>query len=499
MAGYSEDLDMSESHEQDPNMAQSRHRSFGEPPTQESNDLPYGPRQADDDGFPSQQGYARMRYGALSPYSFQTQGMECLPEPNGFAGGVGTDALYENNSPPSSGTRPFQQMGSYLMSYPRYSPYSRFRQVNYPQTMGSNLAEGDSDENWYQGARSPTTDNMAQSYQPVLLRDRISWQGVSGGTDIGAYHPRYNTEPGPPPGSTLFTSNNTTPYQAPQATNDEQDWMETTRAPVNLAPNGFDHLSPESNQIHIDSAHAEPWSPFQSADANQAPQYHGGDQMTGQHETSDTTQSMFSGGPAHSNYIVNGGAMTPLSSMDIFNDHVKVSMMTERALHRMIPNDQPFNLFQGLVNLERSATPQIGDRPSLERYPQSEQGPHLAPPMERKASSAYSYSTDGSSPGPPPADDPVVLYCNKAGCSSFFTGIHRRGNLGRHRRQQHKSGKAYVCEDDACAREFKRSDARVKHYRKYHPGFASKYVPRPQTRRLRGDQDDVLRNISSWT
>jgi hypothetical protein len=28
-------------------------------------------------------------------------------------------------------------------------------------------------------------------------------------------------------------------------------------------------------------------------------------------------------------------------------------------------------------------------------------------------------------------------YCDKAGYSSFFTGVHRRGNLRRHRRQQH--------------------------------------------------------------
>ncbi|KAH8628748.1 hypothetical protein IG631_16005 [Alternaria alternata] len=55
-------------------------------------------------------------------------------------------------------------------------------------------------------------------------------------------------------------------------------------------------------------------------------------------------------------------------------------------------------------------------------------------------------------------------------CSAQFEGIHRQGNYGRHRRQKHAGQrKELPCEHSTCGKSYRRSDARLKHYRKYHP------------------------------
>jgi hypothetical protein len=59
----------------------------------------------------------------------------------------------------------------------------------------------------------------------------------------------------------------------------------------------------------------------------------------------------------------------------------------------------------------------------------------------------------------------------------------------------------YVCEDDTCAREFQRQDARLKHYRKYHPERAADrpYISRSAASGSTGrEQEADLINISSW-
>jgi hypothetical protein len=161
------------------------------------------------------------------------------------------------------------------------------------------------------------------------------------------------------------------------------------------------------------------------------------------------------------------------------------------AYHRMVPTNTPFDLFQ--LNLERSATPHVGGIPRS---------------VATSSSSITEYSGHPSwssvltsEPDAPPHDDSEVLECAQPGCQTFFTGDYRRGNLGRHRRLRH-GNKFYVCEDDTCAKEFKRQDARLKHYRKYHPDLAAStpYVARSAgSRRPRGDPDVDLRDVSSWT
>jgi len=101
----------------------------------------------------------------------------------------------------------------------------------------------------------------------------------------------------------------------------------------------------------------------------------------------------------------------------------------------------------------------------------SQWGASLVIPLQRSHSTRSSVD-DASSTGPP-TFTPEVMCCDVGNCRQAFTGMYRRGNLGRHKRQKHREGQAYVCEDDTCAKEFQRKDARLKHYRRNHPELAA--------------------------
>ena len=105
-----------------------------------------------------------------------------------------------------------------------------------------------------------------------------------------------------------------------------------------------------------------------------------------------------------------------------------------------------------------------------------------------------------------------VLQCSH--CGIDFSGDYRKGNLARHRRLKHsgENSMKYLCEDDGCAREFKRQDARLKHYRRHHAHLVTgpMIARRPQrSRRVSNSQssigeeqepqDQVLRSVSGWT
>jgi hypothetical protein len=70
--------------------------------------------------------------------------------------------------------------------------------------------------------------------------------------------------------------------------------------------------------------------------------------------------------------------------------------------------------------------------------------------------------------------------CKESGCEVTFTGEYRRGNLARHMRRYHKANpRMYFCEVSDCKRSYLRSDARLKHYRRFHPDrVAGPAVPR---------------------
>jgi hypothetical protein len=68
---------------------------------------------------------------------------------------------------------------------------------------------------------------------------------------------------------------------------------------------------------------------------------------------------------------------------------------------------------------------------------------------------------------------PNTLYCDVMDCSASFSGRYRKGNLARHKKNQHggEEGSAIElpCENKGCDHAFKRKDARLKHYRTHHP------------------------------
>jgi hypothetical protein len=463
-------------------------------------DQPYPQQQAGGDNLPLDQGQG-LACHPVSPYSNEAQGVGRLPEPNDFSGSTNSNALYGNRNPSQSyGTEGFQQTAAYFECVDgRY--YTRPHGVR-SRTLGLNSADGDHDRGWYQDGSSSTTSNEALGYQPTPFQTHTSSRGLSPYTDAGAYPPKYHlpTDSGFRFGSDSLASNGTTAHTATRATPDIQSWMYPGEALADLSA-----LSPKTRHLNMYSEHAAPWSPPQPFDADQVPQSPHENESTGWHEPSDTTHSFSRGNLVSS--CVTQTPTTPLTSMDFPNHRMEDSWMTEGANRSQILNaayqtqslashyTEPTDPIISPVrfNFVRSATPQMIAKPALDRC-------YLALPTAKKPSSTNSYSTDASSPGPPPTDDPDTLYCDEAECVAFYTGIYRRGNLGRHRRQRHQSGTPYVCEDDTCAKEFKRQDARVKHYRKYHPELASPYVPRPsQSRRPRGDPDIDLRNISSWT
>ncbi|KAF2634287.1 hypothetical protein P280DRAFT_280126 [Massarina eburnea CBS 473.64] len=55
-------------------------------------------------------------------------------------------------------------------------------------------------------------------------------------------------------------------------------------------------------------------------------------------------------------------------------------------------------------------------------------------------------------------------------CSIPFSGEYARGNLHRHMKTSHSKEK-FTCEVEGCSRQYQRSDARLAHYRKIHPGL----------------------------
>lgn len=93
--------------------------------------------------------------------------------------------------------------------------------------------------------------------------------------------------------------------------------------------------------------------------------------------------------------------------------------------------------------------------------------------------SAFSSYSEPSSVDSPTTSD--HLSCNEPGCMAAFSGTYRKGNLERHKRLYHKGKDPsyYSCEDDNCAKTFRRPDARLKHYRRNHPHLvAGPAVPR---------------------
>ena len=133
------------------------------------------------------------------------------------------------------------------------------------------------------------------------------------------------------------------------------------------------------------------------------------------------------------------------------------------------PMDSPFARMREDTCVPREAVPASDSGPAAFQYP------FLSPLISLKDRVEESISSGASTwPSTSSSLSDAVLSCPFEGCSALFSGRYRSGNLGRHRRQQHKNSVApYRCEASGCMKSFVRTDARLKHYRRSHPELAS--------------------------
>jgi len=242
----------------------------------------------------------------------------------------------------------------------------------------------------------------------------------------------------------------------------------------------------------------EPWSAYHVAYADPMPSFV---PVSDWHDTSGITPSTTDFDESGSGYI--NDINTPLSSMNYTNDPMVNSTMTQRAppeytqyvnsgqipnSFATVPDSPPSPLFP--IHTERSLTPMVTSSTSQGDLRRGSGG--LAILMQRN-SSIRSSTSRASSASAPPTHTPDVMYCSEGGCRQAFRGQYCRGNLARHRRLSHGKGKPYVCGDKTCAKEFKRQDARLKHYRKYHSELAasSPFVSRLTASRPTGREQEV--------
>ena len=273
-----------------------------------------------------------------------------------------------------------------------------------------------------------------------------------------------------------------------------------------ISHNNFDHthsFDPGLLNMGGVDAEAPPWSAYHTANMHSSPYFLGGAPVSDSQDTSEmtlsTTDQDGSGSVSMSNFC------TLMSSTGYGDNSMIDSGVTERPSTRYpssmdlehIPPDSPPSFPIPYIDIGNYVA--STETPSMMEDP-SRCGGNLLVPMSRSLSTRSSVS-NASSAGPPPTNDPEIMYCEIPDCRQPFTGLYRRGNLGRHRRLVHGTGKPYVCEDGTCAKEFRRQDARLKHYRKYHPELAahSPIIRRSSASRpMRRSQEVELSNMSGW-
>lgn len=207
-------------------------------------------------------------------------------------------------------------------------------------------------------------------------------------------------------------------------------------------------------------AHDEPWNPLKPERAARL-------------ETSDLAESSSSAlaACAHTFPDFNGrsehGTTSDYRYMnarfmeeDVFQTHMTSlnSSLEDRGENSQRVLPPPF---------DRNVRPQSSELESTLYWPNSQ---CLAPrgqlPDNTTVTSCESTSV-GSSAIESIADSSLV--CEH--CGLKFTGLYGRGNLGRHQRIIHGT-RSWLCEDNMCGKAFKRPDARLKHYRRYHRELA---------------------------
>lgn len=247
----------------------------------------------------------------------------------------------------------------------------------------------------------------------------------------------------------------------------------------NLNSNGFANVSISNPYMATNN---EPWSSYHIFNGSRDTRHANQMQMMTEQHASDVTRSMFgcrdgsdSVYPDH-NGLESTMSKTssecfpfpfppsaPFFQVDIpaFSDPTSFGSPS-RAIHA--PNPGPSSRYGRRNNAERapSLKKTVEHRGSYRLH----QGRHLAPPMQRRVSSASSQTTEATLSSAVSDHTPEILTCPEASCDSSFSGKYRKGNRKRHVKTRHHNQPRSVCK--ICSKTFARSDALLKHFRKQH-------------------------------
>ncbi|KAF1946154.1 hypothetical protein EJ02DRAFT_262904 [Clathrospora elynae] len=505
MADYRYERGRSEEYEQWPNPSTLVDCEHNQHQHSEDHGQPYSIQYAGNDQYPSVMNACASSQvpedTPCSPYGGSYQEMENNSRQHELGKGPGMTPLLAN--PQVRRGRCMQPSRQEDVNPPPTEcvPYEHPSQDFLPQTMAPSPAYLVNEKDWnldeiYSTIGKDATGDDSAGLQNVPYDASIAAYFSS--MDGAPYHATENL-------TTVAMEDIFNPSQQMEAATEAQTDMNWAldRSPLDTLDDAS--LDPKQFNTMNFSANAGPWTPFQKIMVNQVPLHCTESRGVCRQETSDTTRSMLTQNNTVSSHLMTEDPTTPMSSRGLPINEMGDSVLTARPLrltaYRMMSNDPLFHFFQ--CNIEEPAIPQM-EQPNSNIQPSSE---HLAPLMQKNISSAPSSTTeassaDGSSTGVPSPDAADVLYCVVIGCLASFSGMYRKGNLARHQRHNHNRTRICICESESCDKVFKRQDARLKHYRKYHPRLAADrpYVARrSQGRCPGGDQDADLRSISGWT
>lgn len=184
------------------------------------------------------------------------------------------------------------------------------------------------------------------------------------------------------------------------------------------------HINPEQ----------PPWSPYQTADMHYSSYSPEEPAVADWQYTSEPTVSTTDREGSGSGYM--GESCSPLSSKDYVSGSMFDSTLTERPDMRYPQNTDPEHIPPDCPPSWHISQMDIDDgnylapmkAPSTTES-SSQYGTNLVVPLQRTHSTRSSVS-DASSTGPP-AFTPEVMCCDMGDCRQAFTGLYRRGNLGK--------------------------------------------------------------------
>ncbi|KNG51511.1 hypothetical protein TW65_01526 [Stemphylium lycopersici] len=267
--------------------------------------------------------------------------------------------------------------------------------------------------------------------------------------------------------------------------------------------NGF------SRGTQLRQLHAEPWTPLHPAFDNQQPEHVGHLEVFSPQNQSETPHDMSVYDDSDSYAVISTNIATPVSSAtdprNAFAHENQQTFSIRDTFYHQAEHDaenlapEPMSQHNISFHLQRAPTPAF-TAPDLIGYTHSDPSHGLTVPDYPTEFSAPSLTTEASSSVSNYIPDP--LRCNMIGCNVAFNGKHRKGNLARHRKSVHGVDKRYECLERSCSKVFKRSDARRKHYKKYHPWLAANSSLSSRSngsRSASGNQEDDFNHMAAWS